>query len=67
MLEWLLILYIDDSREYIGTFESCAHATQYFQECVKGDHKSWSTACLTSETMFNYPKTLFRSIPRKCK
>jgi hypothetical protein len=46
MLEWLLILYIDDSREYIGTFESCAHATQYFQECVKGDHKSWSTACL---------------------
>lgn len=47
MLEYILILYLDDTREYIGNFESCAHATQYFNECLKEEHKkSWSTACL---------------------
>lgn len=46
MLEWLLILYIDDSREYIGNFESCVHAHQYFQECIRGELKQWSTACV---------------------
>ena len=63
MLEYILILYLDDSREYIGNFESCAHATQYFNECLKKEQKeAWSTACLYQDYVHSL-RTLFRNIP----
>ena len=65
MFEWVLVLYLDDSRQYIGNFESCAHATQYFQECVKGDLKSWSTACLHQDYV-QLPESFIPKYP-KCK
>ena len=65
MFEWVLVLYLDDSRQYIGNFESCAHATQYFQECVKGDLKSWSTACLHQDYV-QLPEGFVPKYP-KCK
>jgi len=65
MFEWVLVLYLDDSRQYIGNFESCAHATQYFQECVKGDLKSWSTACLHQDYV-QLPEGFIPKYP-KCK
>jgi len=65
MLEYILILYLDDSREYIGNFESCAHATQYFEQCVKGDLKSWSTACLHQDYV-QLPENFIPKYP-KCK
>lgn len=65
MFEWVLVLYLDDSRQYIGNFESCAHATQYFQECVKGELKSWSTACLHQDYV-QLPEGFIPKYP-KCK
>ena len=65
MFEWVLVLYLDDSRQYIGNFESCAHATQYFQECVKGELKSWSTACL-HQNYVQLPEGFIPKYP-KCK
>ena len=65
MFEWILVLYLADSREYIGNFESCAHATQYFQECVKGEYKTWSTACLHQDYV-QLPENFIPKYP-KCK
>jgi len=65
MFEWVLVLYLDDSRQYIGNFESCAHATQYFEQCVKGDLKSWSTACLHQDYV-QLPEGFTPKYP-KCK
>ena len=52
MLEWVLYLYLDNDRQYIGNFESCALAHQYFEECIKGDLKQWSTACVHQDYLF---------------
>jgi len=66
MLEYILILYLDDSREYIGNFESCAHATQYFNEClIKEQKESWSTACLYQDYV-QLPQNFIPKYP-KCK
>ena len=65
MFEWVLVLYLDDSRQYIGNFESCAHATQYFEQCVKGELKSWSTACLHQDYV-QLPEGFIPKYP-KCK
>jgi hypothetical protein len=33
MLEYVLVLYINDQPNYIGNFETCAHANNYIHEC----------------------------------
>lgn len=52
MFEYVLVLYLNDQATYIGNFESCAHATKYFEQCVKKDLKNWSTACLYQDYIF---------------
>lgn len=67
MLEWILILYLDNDRQYIGNFESCEHATQYFEECLKENQieNSWSTACLHQDFV-HLPKDFTPKYP-ECK
>jgi len=33
MFEYVLVLYIQDKPNYVGNFETCAHANNYIQEC----------------------------------
>ena len=52
MFELVLYLYLDNYRQYIGNFESCAHAHQYFDECLRPDYTKWSTACVMQDYLF---------------
>ena len=33
MLEYVIVLYLQDQPNYIGNFESCAHGHRYIQQC----------------------------------
>jgi len=65
MFEWVLYLYLDNDRQYIGNFESCAHAHQYFQECVQGELKKWSTACIHQDYLY-LPEGFIPVQPKTC-
>jgi hypothetical protein len=54
MFEYVLVLYLNDQATYLGNFESCAHATKYFNNCVINTvrPKEWSTACLYQDYIF---------------
>ena len=65
MFEWVLYLYLDNDRQYIGNFDSCAHAHQYFQECVQGEFKQWSTACIHQDYIY-LPEGFTPVHPKTC-
>ena len=65
MLEYVLVIYFDDqfnNGQYVGHFESCAHANQYLEEHVKEYGKRTWDKCLYEKYIL-LPPQLIKKYP----
>ena len=65
MLEFVLVIYFDDqfnNGQYVGHFESCAHAHTYLQQHEKEFGKRKWDKCLQEDYLF-LPPNLIKVFP----
>lgn len=67
MLEYVLVLYLNDEPNYIGNFKSCAHANRYIQNCYFSTvmPSDYYVSCQHQDYLF-LPEGFVASYPEDC-